>query len=74
MTTLGDSAVGHKSIRRPPLGLLLLEGRAVLEWAALLTIANRPAQAEGAWKPFRPPARWPLALRARAAAREYRRA
>jgi pimeloyl-ACP methyl ester carboxylesterase len=36
MTTLGDSAVEHESIRRPGLGLLLLEGRAVLEMAALL--------------------------------------
>jgi pimeloyl-ACP methyl ester carboxylesterase len=36
MTTLADSPVGHESIRRPALGLLLLEGRAVLELAALL--------------------------------------
>jgi alpha/beta hydrolase family protein len=36
MTTLGDSAVEHESIRRPGLRLLLLEGRAVLEMAALL--------------------------------------
>ena len=57
MTTLGDSAVGHESIRRPALGLLLLEGRAVLEVAALLAIAGPMA----------------LALRARAAARECRR-
>jgi hypothetical protein len=36
MTTLGDSAVEHESIRRPGVGLLLLESRAVLEMAALL--------------------------------------
>ena len=36
MTMLGDSALEHESIRRPGLGLLLLEGRAVLEMAALL--------------------------------------
>jgi pimeloyl-ACP methyl ester carboxylesterase len=36
MTTLGDSGLEHESIRRPGVGLLLLEGRAVLEMAALL--------------------------------------
>ena len=36
MTTSGESQVEHESIRRPGVGLLLLEGRAVLEMAALL--------------------------------------
>jgi pimeloyl-ACP methyl ester carboxylesterase len=36
MTPLEDSALEYESIRRPGLGLLLLEGRAVLELAALL--------------------------------------
>jgi pimeloyl-ACP methyl ester carboxylesterase len=36
MPTLADSALEHESNRRPALGLLLLEGRAVLEMAALL--------------------------------------
>jgi alpha/beta hydrolase family protein len=36
MTTLRDSTLEHESIRRPRLGLLLLEGRAVLEIAGLL--------------------------------------
>ena len=36
MTTLGDNALEHESIRKPGLGLLLLEGRAVLEMASLL--------------------------------------
>ena len=36
MATLGDRALEQESIRRPGLGLLLLEGRAMLEMAALL--------------------------------------
>jgi pimeloyl-ACP methyl ester carboxylesterase len=36
MATVGDRALEDESIRRPGLGLLLLEGRAVLELAALL--------------------------------------
>ncbi len=36
MATVGDRALEDESIRRPGLGLLLLEGRAVLELVALL--------------------------------------
>jgi pimeloyl-ACP methyl ester carboxylesterase len=50
MTTLGDSALEQESIRRPGLGLLLLEGRAVLEMAALLVaypLLRRAPQGDG---------------------------
>jgi pimeloyl-ACP methyl ester carboxylesterase len=36
MTTSGEATWRHESVRRPGLGLLLLEGRALLEFAALL--------------------------------------
>ncbi|HVO22515.1 MAG TPA: hypothetical protein VMW56_02690 [Candidatus Margulisiibacteriota bacterium] len=52
MTTLEDSALDHESIRRPGLGLLLLEGRAVLELAALqvTTCADRALHVAGGWR------------------------
>jgi hypothetical protein len=35
-TVRSETTLHHSMIRRPPLGLLFLEGRAVLEFAALL--------------------------------------
>ena len=71
-------AADQEIVHRPHPALLLLEGRAILEVESshlgmghhpvvLLTIADRLAQPEGAWRPFTPPPgwRWPRAPRTR---------
>ncbi len=52
MTTSGKRASEQESIRRPGRGLLLLEGRALLELAALLA-ATEPDKMPGPCSPGR---------------------